>query len=129
MYPVAPVTRTCGPSPQSTAVLFTPATPDTEFEPPKAFAHTERGTISGGRRQGQGPCTCTELPTWAYPSIAATPRVRPTPLWAAIAERLEALGLEPHPDKTKIVYSEDASRRGSYEHISFDFLGYTFRGP
>jgi RNA-directed DNA polymerase len=26
------------------------------------------------------------------------------------------------------VYCKDANRRGNYEHASFDFLGYTFRG-
>jgi RNA-directed DNA polymerase len=46
----------------------------------------------------------------------------------SVAERLGALGLELHPDKTKIVYCKDASRRGTSEHVSFDFLGYTFRG-
>jgi RNA-directed DNA polymerase len=30
--------------------------------------------------------------------------------------------------KTKIVYCKDANRREDYEHTSFDFLGYTFRG-
>ena len=49
-------------------------------------------------------------------------------LRAAIAERLGAVGLELHPDKTKIVYCKDANRRGTSEHTSFDFLGYTFRG-
>jgi RNA-directed DNA polymerase len=49
-------------------------------------------------------------------------------LRAAIAERLEAVGLELHPDKTKIVYCKDTNRRGHSEHTSFDFLGYTFRG-
>jgi RNA-directed DNA polymerase len=48
-------------------------------------------------------------------------------LRAAIAERLGPLGLELHPDKTKIVFCRDAKRRGNYEHTSFDFLGYTFR--
>jgi RNA-directed DNA polymerase len=48
-------------------------------------------------------------------------------LWAALAERLGSLGLEPHPDKTTIVYCKDTKRRGSSEHTSFDFLGYTFR--
>lgn len=48
-------------------------------------------------------------------------------LRAAIASRLGALGLELHPDKTKIVYCKDAKRRGEFEHTSFDFLGYTFR--
>jgi len=49
-------------------------------------------------------------------------------LRAAIADRLGALGLELHPDKTKIVFCKDANRRGEAEHTSFDFLGYTFRG-
>src|ERR1022692_300644 len=49
-------------------------------------------------------------------------------LRAAIAERLGALGLELHPAKTKIVYCQDANRRADFEHTSFDFLGYTFRG-
>ena len=49
-------------------------------------------------------------------------------LRASIADRLGALGLELHPDKTKIVYCKDANRRGTSEHVSFDFLGYTFRG-
>jgi len=48
-------------------------------------------------------------------------------LRAAIADRLGALGLELHPEKTKVVYCKDGSRRGSYEHTSFDYLGYTFR--
>jgi RNA-directed DNA polymerase len=37
------------------------------------------------------------------------------------------LGLELHPVKTKIVYCKDAKRRGTHEHTSFDYLGYTFR--
>lgn len=45
----------------------------------------------------------------------------------ALAARLESLGLRLHPDKTKIVYCKDANRRGSHEHTSFTFLGYTFR--
>ncbi len=49
-------------------------------------------------------------------------------LWVEIARRLKALGLELHPEKTKVVYCKDANRRGKAEHTSFDFLGYTFRG-
>ena len=45
----------------------------------------------------------------------------------SIAARLGALGLELHPDKTKVVFCKDANRRGDAEHTSFDFLGYTFR--
>lgn len=46
---------------------------------------------------------------------------------AAIAARLAQVGLELHPDKTRIVYCKDDDRRGSAEHERFDFLGYTFR--
>src|SRR5262249_38710300 len=45
----------------------------------------------------------------------------------AIAARLTEVELELHPDKTKIVYCKDGRRRGSSEHTSFTFLGYTFR--
>ncbi len=45
----------------------------------------------------------------------------------ALAERLAAVGLELHPGKTRIVYCQDADRRGDYEVTSFTFLGYTFR--
>ena len=46
---------------------------------------------------------------------------------AALAERMREVGLELHPDKTRIVYCKDGRRRGSYEHTAFTFLGYTFR--
>jgi RNA-directed DNA polymerase len=45
----------------------------------------------------------------------------------ALAVRLAAVGLELHPDKTRIVYCQDVDRRGKFEHTSFTFLGYTFR--
>ena len=47
-------------------------------------------------------------------------------LRARIAERLETLGLELHPDKTRIVYCKDSNRPGTAEHVSFDFLGFAF---
>lgn len=46
---------------------------------------------------------------------------------AALHERMAQVGLELHPDKTKIVYCKDGKRRGDFEHTSFTFLGYTFR--
>lgn len=46
---------------------------------------------------------------------------------SALGERLAQVGLELHPDKTRIVYCRDADRRGQFEHTSFTFLGYTFR--
>lgn len=44
-----------------------------------------------------------------------------------LGERMSEVGLELHPDKTRIVYCKDDNRRGSFEHQQFDFLGYTFR--
>jgi group II intron reverse transcriptase/maturase len=46
---------------------------------------------------------------------------------AALGDRMEQAGLRLHPAKTKIVYCKDSMRRGSYEHTSFTFLGFTFR--
>jgi RNA-directed DNA polymerase len=46
---------------------------------------------------------------------------------AAIEDRMVKVGLRLHPDKTKIVYCQDANRRGCAEHTSFTFLGFTFR--
>lgn len=46
---------------------------------------------------------------------------------AAIGRRLEEVGLRLHPAKTRVVYCKDSNRRGSHEHTSFTFLGYTFR--
>ncbi|MFG1711325.1 group II intron reverse transcriptase/maturase [Nonomuraea sp. M3C6] len=46
---------------------------------------------------------------------------------AAIASRMEEVGLRLHPDKTRIVYCKDGKRRSNYEHMSFTFLGFTFQ--
>jgi RNA-directed DNA polymerase len=46
----------------------------------------------------------------------------------AIGRRLAEVGLQLHPTKTRIVDCKDSKRRGSHEHTSFTFLGYTF-GP
>jgi len=46
---------------------------------------------------------------------------------AAIAERMGEVGLRLHPDKTRIVYCKDGTRRENHEHTSFTFLGFTFR--
>ena len=48
-------------------------------------------------------------------------------LLVAIGDRLKQCGLELHPTKCRIVYCKDDNRRGQHEHISFDFLGHTFR--
>jgi RNA-directed DNA polymerase len=44
----------------------------------------------------------------------------------AITERMRQVGLSLHPEKTRIVYCQDDNRRGSYEHVEFTFLGFTF---
>jgi RNA-directed DNA polymerase len=46
---------------------------------------------------------------------------------AALHERMAQVGLELHPDKTKIVYCLDSNRRSAFEHTSFTFLGFTFQ--
>ncbi len=48
-------------------------------------------------------------------------------LRASVAARMVEVGLELHPDKTRVVYCRDDRRRGAHRHISFIFLGYEFR--
>jgi group II intron reverse transcriptase/maturase len=45
----------------------------------------------------------------------------------AIGHRLAGIGLELHPEKTRIVYCKDSNRRLDYDEVSFTFCGYTFR--
>ena len=45
----------------------------------------------------------------------------------AIRGRLADCGVELHATKTKIVYCKDDDRRGEYERVKFDFLGFTFQ--
>ncbi len=45
----------------------------------------------------------------------------------ALRTRMAEVGLELHPDKTRIVYCKDSNRTGSYPETAFTFLGYTFR--
>ena len=45
----------------------------------------------------------------------------------AIGHRLAGIGLELHPDKTRIVYCKDSNRHLDYDRVSFTFCGYTFR--
>ena len=47
-------------------------------------------------------------------------------LLVSLSTRFKECGLELHPDKTKIVYCKDGSRRKDYPNKSFDFLGYAF---
>lgn len=45
----------------------------------------------------------------------------------AIGLRMRSVGLELHPEKTKIVYCRDYRRKGKYPTVKFDFLGYSFQ--
>jgi group II intron reverse transcriptase/maturase len=45
----------------------------------------------------------------------------------ALAERLEECGLKLHPEKSKVVYCKDGTRKGMYATKKFTFLGYTFQ--
>lgn len=44
-----------------------------------------------------------------------------------LGKRMQACGLELHPQKTKIVYCKDYRRQGRFENVKFDFLGYSFQ--
>ncbi len=48
-------------------------------------------------------------------------------VWEAIAGRFAGIGLELHPDKTKIVYCKDSRRRQEFDQVTFTFCGYAFR--
>jgi RNA-directed DNA polymerase len=39
---------------------------------------------------------------------------------AALVRRMGEVGLELHPEKTRIVYCKDSNRRGTYEHTAFN---------
>jgi hypothetical protein len=45
----------------------------------------------------------------------------------AIGRRFADIGLQLHPDKTRIVYCKDDRRRLDYERVTFTFCGYAFR--
>lgn len=44
-----------------------------------------------------------------------------------LKERMQACGLELHPEKTKLVYCRDWRRKGDHPTVQFDFLGYSFQ--
>ncbi len=49
-------------------------------------------------------------------------------LLEAVKNRLKECSLELHPEKTRIVYCKDESRKDDdHENITFDYLGYTFQ--
>ncbi|AXG79391.1 group II intron reverse transcriptase/maturase [Streptomyces paludis] len=46
---------------------------------------------------------------------------------AALGKRMREVGLELHPDKTRVVYCKDNKRQGPHRDTAFTFLGFTFR--
>lgn len=74
-----------------------------------------------------------EFPTVAFERYAGdavvhcVTRRQAEKVLTALHERMAEVGLELHPNKTEIVYCKDANRCADFEHISFTFLGYTFR--
>lgn len=45
----------------------------------------------------------------------------------AVHQRMASVGLELHPQKTKIVYCRDYRRKEKHPIVKFDFLGYSFQ--
>src|SRR5215469_5182564 len=60
-------------------------------------------------------------------SVTVVMKTKATALRTALATRFAECGLTLHPEKTKIVYCKDQSRRENHPTFKFDFLGYTFR--
>lgn len=54
-------------------------------------------------------------------------RARAEALKVSVQQRFADCKLALNEDKTRIVYCKDNRRKGNYENIPFDFLGYTFR--
>jgi len=48
-------------------------------------------------------------------------------LMEVLTNRFESCGLTLHPEKTKIVYCKNSNNKLEYSHMSFDFLGHTFK--
>ncbi|MCM3885170.1 group II intron reverse transcriptase/maturase [Frankia sp. R82] len=48
-------------------------------------------------------------------------------VWEAVERRFVQIGLQLHPDKTRIVYCKDSRRRQEFEQVTFTFCGYAFR--
>mgnify|MGYP003641799431 FL=1 len=54
-------------------------------------------------------------------------KARAEQLLNLVHQRMESVGLELHPQKTKIVYCRDYKRKGNHPTVKFDFLGYSFQ--
>jgi hypothetical protein len=51
------------------------------------------------------------------------------PVREAIGRRFADIGLQLHPDKTRIVYCKDDRRRLDWDQVTFTLCGYAFRPP
>jgi group II intron reverse transcriptase/maturase len=78
------------------------------------FMTKEFRTIPWARYADDGITHCVSLKQAKY-------------LQSRLKERFEEYGLQLNLEKTRIVYCKDDDRKGDYQDISFDFLGYTFK--
>lgn len=67
------------------------------------------------------------FPRATHPVVHCVSKRQAEKVLAALQDRMAEVGLQLHPDKTKIVYCRDSSRREDFEHTSFTFLGFTFQ--
>ena len=78
------------------------------------FMSKEIPTIQWVRYADDGVLNCVSLKQAKY-------------IIKVLDKRFKLFGLELNLTKTKIVYCKDSDRKGNYENITFDFLGYTFK--
>lgn len=74
--------------------------------------------------------TCAQCPFARYADDAVVhcrSRRQAVYVMRAIASRLAECGLTMHPEKSRIVYCKDSNRTERHSHVSFTFLGFTFR--
>jgi RNA-directed DNA polymerase len=67
------------------------------------------------------------FPRATHPICHCRSEAQAQKLRRALEQRFAECGLQLHPQKTKVIYCQDANRPGAYSECSFDFLGYTFR--
>lgn len=48
-------------------------------------------------------------------------------VWEDLEIRMKEIGLELHPEKTRIAYCKDEDRKGDHPTTEFEFLGYTYK--
>jgi RNA-directed DNA polymerase len=68
------------------------------------------------------------FPPATHPVVHCATQRQASEVLAALEQRMAEVGLQLHPDKTRIVYCKDRKRCQRYHGpASFTFLGYTFR--